>query len=97
MNLAIQPPGWDSPPEPSRRDIRRDIDAHAKEYLDAKEDLKGAHEELADIHDSDSPEDIKAYFDDVEKYRATMKRAKEYLFYHYGIEEQNIERISDDD
>lgn len=97
MNLTIQPPGWDSPPEPTRSDKARDVDAHIKEYLDAKEELGWAHEELADIHDSDSPEDIKAYFDDVEKHRATMTRTKKYLWYHYGIEEKNIERISDDD
>lgn len=95
--LSIQPPGWDSPPEPTRSDKARDVASHVKEYLEAKEELKYSHEALNDIHESDHPEDIKSYFDDVERHRATMKRTKEYLWYHYGIEEENIERIEIDD
>jgi len=94
MNLAIQPPGWDSPPEPSRADIRRDVDDHAKQYLDAKEMFKDTCEA---IECSDSPEQIEDYFKDMRKALKDMKEAKEYLAHEYSIEEKDIERISDDD
>lgn len=78
MNLAIQPPGWDSPPEPTKEDIRNDVTEHAKRYNNAKEDLEGA---LAEI----------------EEFKNAMKLASAHLWYHYSIEEKDIESISNDD
>jgi|TARA_Y100000022_G_scaffold91641_1_gene79149 cell division septum initiation protein DivIVA len=39
-NMAI------TPPEPTKREVLEDVDEHSKKYLNAKEDLKGALEEI---------------------------------------------------
>jgi hypothetical protein len=77
-HTALNHPMGDSPPEPTKEDIRNDVIEHAERYNNAKEDLEGA---LADV----------------EEFKQIMKDSKEYLWSEHGIEEEDIERISDDD
>ena len=47
--LSIQPPGWDSPPEPSKEYLRDDFIENAKKYLNTKEDHKLCQEQLKEF------------------------------------------------
>lgn len=44
--LSIQPAGWDSPPEPSKREIQNDIEDHIKRYHNAEADRDGCLETI---------------------------------------------------
>ena len=71
--LSIQPPGWDSPPEPSQEYLRNDFIDNAKKYLNTKEDHKLCQEQLKEFEQE--MKDIAQYLlaeheieeDDIEK------------------------------
>lgn len=50
--LSIQPPGWDSPPEPSRQQIQDDIEEHVKRYHNAKADKEGCLETIKESEET---------------------------------------------
>ena len=50
--LTIQPPGWDSPPEPSKHAIQDDIEEQVKRYHNAKADKEGCLETIKESEET---------------------------------------------